>query len=140
PRRCHAQAAAAAPWPPRQGRSRGVVLSPPPRRPRETWHDVALALGVEATGTTVVYDPAVYEAGDGRVLLALVAATAGKVATLGLIGHNPTISMLSALLDPAAGNLGPPPCGIALPRGPGSGRDLTSRAAAPLVATHTARA
>ncbi len=137
--RGHADAAAAGAWLAAQRLFPGVVLCSPSRRTRETWHDVALALGVEATGTTVVYDPTVYEAGDGRVLLALVAATAREVATLALIGHNPTISMLSALLDPAAGNVGLRTCGIALHRVPGSWRDLTSRAA-PLVTTHTPRA
>jgi phosphohistidine phosphatase len=137
--RGHADAAAAGGWLAAQRLVPDAVLCSPSRRTRETWHGVALTLGEEATGTTVAYDPALYESPHGRGLLDVVAATDPGVTTLVLIGHNPTISMLSALLDPASDDEGLRTCGIAVHRVPGSWRDLTPNAA-PLVATHTARA
>jgi phosphohistidine phosphatase len=129
--RGHADAAAAGTWLAARHLIPDVVLCSPARRTRE--------LGGDATGTTVVYDPVVYESGHGRALLDLVAATGPEITTLLLIGHNPTISMLSALLDPAADDEGLRTCGIAVHRVPGSWRDLGPNHA-PVTAAHTARA
>jgi phosphohistidine phosphatase len=137
--RGHADAAAAGTWLAARQLIPDVVLCSPSRRTRETWHGVALALGGEATGITVVYDPAVYESGHGRGLLELITSTAPEVTTLLLIGHNPTISMLSAILDPAVDDEGLRTCGIAVHRVPDSWRALGPNGA-PLTATHTARA
>jgi phosphohistidine phosphatase len=137
--RGHADAAAAGGWLAAQRLYPDVVLCSPARRTRETWHGVALALGGEATGTTVVYDPDVYQAGTGGGLLDLVISTGSEVATVLLIGHNPTISALSALLDHAAPDDGLRTCGIAVHRVPVPWSELAP-GSAPLMTTHTARA
>jgi phosphohistidine phosphatase len=136
--RGRADAAAAGTWLAGQGLLPDVVLCSPARRARETWHGVAVALGGEATGTTVVYDPVVYRASSGQELLDLISATGPEVTTLLVIGHNPTLSMLSSLLDPAA-DAELPTCGIAVHRVPAAWRDLAA-GRAPLAASHTARA
>jgi phosphohistidine phosphatase len=137
--RGHADAAVAGGWLTSQRLIPQVVMCSPARRTRETWHGVALALGQDATGITVVYDPTVYEAARGQGLLDLVTAVDPAVTAVLMIGHNPTLSMLSELLDPAAPDDGLRTAGIAVHRVPGSWRDL-SAGAAPLVDTHTARA
>jgi len=116
-----------------------LVLCSPARRTRETWHGVALALGPEATGITVAYDPEVYESAGPQQLLDLITATVPEIGTLLVIGHNPTMSALSALLDPGAPGEGLRTCGIAVHRVPGSWSDLAP-GGAPLTATHTPRA
>jgi phosphohistidine phosphatase len=115
-----------------------VVLCSPARRTRETWHRLALALGGEATRTTVVYDPVLYRSPSGQELLDLITATGPEVATVVVIGHNPTLSMLSSLLDPAAED-GMRTSGIAVHRVPGTWGDLAA-GGAPRTASHTARA
>jgi phosphohistidine phosphatase len=137
--RGHADAAAAGGWLAGQRLFPDVVLCSPARRTRETWHGVALALGGEATHTTVVYDPAVYEADGEQGLLDLIGSTGPEVSTLLVIGHNPTLSMLSAALDPAADGEGLRTCGIAVHRVPGAWRDVAA-GGAPLQQVHTARA
>jgi phosphohistidine phosphatase len=115
-----------------------VVLCSPARRARETWHGLALALGAEATQTTVVYEPALYRSSSGQELLDLITTTGPEVRTLVVIGHNPALSMLSSLLDPAA-DKELRTCGIAVHRVPGPWRDLAA-GGAPRTASHTARA
>jgi phosphohistidine phosphatase len=137
--RGHADASAAGNWLAGKRLFPDVVLCSPARRTRETWHGVALALGGEATNTTVVYDPGVYDADGGDDLLELVTATDAAVTTLLVIGHNPTLSALSAQLDPAAPDEGLRTCGIAVHRVPGDWSALAPGAAA-LDAAHTARA
>jgi phosphohistidine phosphatase len=137
--RGHADAAAAGGWLAGRHLIPDVVICSPARRTRETWHGVALALGPEATGTSVAYDPAVYESGDSQGLLDLVNGIKPDVTTLLLIGHDPTISMLSSLLDPTAPDEGLRTCGIAVHRVPGAWREL-SAGSAPLETSHTARA
>src|SRR5689334_25020201 len=137
--RGHADAAVAGGWLAGQRLIPDVVLCSPARRTRETWHGVALALGGDATGITVVYDPGVYESARGQGLLDLIAATGPDVSTLLVIGHNPTVSMLSDLLDPHASDEGLRTCGIVVHRVPGPWSDL-GPGAAPVTATFTARA
>jgi phosphohistidine phosphatase len=137
--RGHADAAVAGGWLATIRLIPQVVMCSPSRRTRETWHGVALALGADATGITVVYDPSIYEAGRGQPLLELVSATDPAVSSLLLIGHNPTISMLSSLLDPDAPDDGLRTCGVAVHAVPGGWRDLAP-GGAPLTATTTARA
>jgi phosphohistidine phosphatase len=138
--RGQADAAAAGTWLAAEGLFPDVVLCSPARRARETWHGVALTLGGEATHTTVVYDPVVYEASSGQELLDLITTTGPEVRTLLVIGHNPTLSMLSSQLDPAAtDDEGLHTCGVAVHRVPGVWRDLTTTGA-PRAASHTARA
>jgi phosphohistidine phosphatase len=136
--RGHADAAVAGGWLAGQRLFPDLVLCSPARRTRETWHGVAIALGPGATATTVAYDPVIYDADDAEELRDLLAATAPDVSTLLVIGHNPTVSTLSALLDPAADEDGLRTCGLAVHRVPGAWRDLP--AGAPLTTAHTARA
>jgi phosphohistidine phosphatase len=136
--RGQADAAAAGAWLAGQGLLPDVVLCSPARRARETWHGVALALGAGATHTTVVYEPTLYAASSGRELLDLITATGPEVTTLLVIGHNPTLSMLSSLLDPAADD-DLPTGGIAVHRVPGAWRELAP-GGAPRTMSHTARA
>jgi len=102
--RGHADAAAAGAWLAGQGLLPDLVLCSPSRRPRETWHCVQLALGSQ---TEPVFDPRLY---DGAVteLLGLLSEQPADRNTAVVIGHNPTLSMLSALLDPGGG----PPDGL----------------------------
>jgi phosphohistidine phosphatase len=135
--RGHADSGAAGAWLAGRGYRPDVVLCSPSKRTRQTWHGIAVAL----TGHTAVvrYEPALYESGAGEILR-LVQAIEPDFGTALLIGHNPTVSLLSALLDPAAGrdSDGLRTCGMAVHRvehgwgdwGPGR---------APVVAGHTAR-
>jgi phosphohistidine phosphatase len=132
----HADAEAAGSWLATERLVPDLVLCSPARRTRETWHGVAVALGGEATGTTVAYEPALYQSAGARELLDLIRETGPEVATLVMIGHNPTLSMLSSLLDFADEGLRT--SGIAVHRVPGSWRDL-SPGKAVRTASHTAR-
>jgi phosphohistidine phosphatase len=137
--RGHADAAAAGTWLAGQQLFPDVVLCSPARRTRETWHAVALALGTDVADATVAYDPGLYESARGQDLLDLVTTTGPDVTTLLVIGHNPTISALSALLDRSGTDGGLRTCGIAIHGVPGPWSGLTADGA-PILATHTARA
>jgi phosphohistidine phosphatase len=134
--RGHADSGAAGAWLASQGLVPHLVLCSPSRRTRDTWHSVKLALGVR---TKPVFDPRLY---DGTVaeMVELISETASNVDTVLVIGHNPALSMLSALLDPAGG---PPDglrtCGLAVHRMTGAWSGA-SQGEAPLVTVHTARA
>jgi phosphohistidine phosphatase len=137
--RGHADAAAAGAWLAGHRHNPDLVLCSPARRTRETWHGVALALGGGANDTAVAYDPVIFDAHDGQALLDLVAATGPEVTTLLVVGHNPTLSALSAMLDRTAADEGLRTCGIAVHRVAGAWGDLAAEGA-PITATHTARA
>ncbi|GAA1802100.1 histidine phosphatase family protein [Planosporangium flavigriseum] len=115
-----------------------IVLCSPARRARETWHALASTLGAEASHTTVLYEPGIYTAVIGEELLPLISSTQPEATTLVVIGHNPPLSMLSALLDPTLDE-GLQTCGIAVHRVNGGWHDLTP-GNAPLTDLHTARA
>jgi phosphohistidine phosphatase len=95
--RGHADAAAAGAWLAARGYPPDLVLCSPARRTRQTWHGVAMALSA-ARAPEVRYEAAIYHDGVADVLDLLkgVPETAGSVL---LIGHNPTVSLLSTLLD-----------------------------------------
>src|SRR5689334_17509196 len=101
--RGHEDAQAAGAWLAGQRLVPDLVVASPSRRTRETWHAVATALGAGATHVSAAYEPRVYTAGDGEDLLDVVRETDDKYGTVLLIGHNPTMSALSALLDPGGG-------------------------------------
>jgi phosphohistidine phosphatase len=130
--RGHADATAAGPWLQRHGYEPGLVLCSPARRARETWQ----ALGVPSA--SVLYDRRLYAA-TALELLDVVAEVKDEVRIVLLVGHNPALSDLSALLDPAHSGDGLRTSGIAVHAvdapwaqwGPGS---------APLADSHTARA
>ena len=136
--RGHADAAVAGAWLAGEQLVPDLVLCSPARRTRETWHGVALALGAGATGTTVAYDPGVYNGSAGSVL-DLISATGADVTTLLVIGHNPTMLALSGLLDPAGSGDNLRTCGIAVHQVPEDWSGLRP-GGAPLTATHTPRA
>jgi phosphohistidine phosphatase len=73
-----------------------VVVSPA-RRTRQTW--------ARAGGTPPVVDPRVY---DNTVadLLAVIAETPDEVGVLVVVGHNPSIGRLAAVLDDGQGDPG----------------------------------
>jgi len=75
-----------------------LVLCSPARRTRETWHGVALAL---TAAPQVRYLNEIYT-GSAFELLTLVTSVDADDGTVLLIGHNPALSQLSALLDPAS--------------------------------------
>ena len=137
--RGHADAGAAGAWLVAHALVPDLVLCSPSRRTRETWHAVAMSLGAGATGVTCAYDPALYEAGSARNLLDLLTATDAAVRVLLVIGHNPTMSMLSALLDPAGDDEGLRTSGVAVHAVPGDWADLAP-GGAPVRSRHTARA
>jgi phosphohistidine phosphatase len=97
--RGQADAAAAGAWLIDVGLSPDLVLCSPSRRTKQTWHGVALGL---SAAPRVSYDEAIY-GGSVRSLLAVIRSADDKVATVLLIGHNPGLSQLSALLDSASG-------------------------------------
>ncbi|NJC82139.1 SixA phosphatase family protein [Planosporangium mesophilum] len=136
--RGQADAAAAGTWLADNQLLPDLVLSSPARRARETWHGVAPALGDQATHTTVVYEPTIYNAATGQELLDLVGTTDPDVTTLLVIGHNPPLSALSSLLDPGADE-DLRTSGVAVHRVPDVWGALAA-GGAPRMASHTARA
>jgi phosphohistidine phosphatase len=103
--RGHADAAAAGAWLGAQDHRPDLVICSPARRTRQTWHAVAVALSDTAgdrPAPHVRYDLPVYNGGAAE-LLGLVQTVPDDLVAVLLIGHNPTISQLSALLDPDAG-------------------------------------
>ncbi len=134
--RGHADAAAAGAWLLAGGLVPDLVLCSPARRTRQTWHSVAIALG-GAGSPTVNYERDLYD-GDADAALHLIeAAKEGR--SILLIGHNPTISQLSALLDAEgqADSDGLRTSGIAVHERPD---DWQVGTRAPLRSTYTARA
>jgi phosphohistidine phosphatase len=133
--RGRADAAAAGTWLAHHGVAPDLVLCSPSQRTRETWLAVQKALGHKST---VVYEPQVYDEG-ARALLELIRATEPGVQTLLVIGHNPTVSMVSTMLDPdTADDDGLKTGGLAVHRLTGSWSDC-GPSEAPLTAVHTAR-
>jgi phosphohistidine phosphatase len=134
--RGHADAAAAGAWLSHQQWLPDLVVCSPSRRTRETWHGVALAL---SGAPEVRYDRDVY-AGSGEKLLELVTEVGDEFATMLLIGHNPSVSHLSSILDPVrADPQGLRTAGFALHTWDGAWVDCGPDRAV-LTATHTARA
>jgi phosphohistidine phosphatase len=137
--RGHADAAAAGAWLLSRGLRPARVLCSPSRRTRETWHSVRVALGDAAGSTDVVMEPELYDSGAASAL-DLIRATDPAVDVLVVVGHNPTVSMISAILDPGtATDDGLRTAGLALHSIEGEWADCGPDRA-PLTATHTARA
>jgi phosphohistidine phosphatase len=138
--RGHADAAAAGAWLLARGLRPARVLCSPSRRTRETWHSVRVALGDAGDSAEVVMEPALYHSGAGTAL-DLIRATDPDVDVLVVVGHNPTVSMIAARLDPGTevDDDGLRTAGLALHSIDGEWADCVP-GAAPLTATHTARA
>jgi phosphohistidine phosphatase len=135
--RGHADAAAAGAWLLASGHVPDLVLCSPARRTRQTWHSVAIALG-GAGSPTVRYERELYD-GDADDALHLIAAAAKEAQSILIIGHNPTISQLSVLLDAdgQADSDGLRTSGIAVHELPD---EWQAGVTAPLTSTYTARA
>jgi phosphohistidine phosphatase len=136
--RGHADTGAAGAWLAARGYRPDVVLCSPAKRTRQTWHGIAVALS-DFKPPVVHYEPALYDEGAGEIL-GLVRSIEPHLRTALVIGHNPTVSLLSAMLDPKAAHDsdGLRTGGIAVHRveGPWSG---CGAGTAPLIAGHTAR-
>jgi phosphohistidine phosphatase len=136
--RGHADAAAAGAWLAARGYHPDLVICSPSRRTRQTWHGIKVALP-DNTPVKVRYEPVVYQCAHAD-LLALLRGTDPEFATVLLIGHNPTVSLLSAMLDPEAtrDSDGLRTSGMAVHVRDCAWDELAG--GAPLVAEHTARA
>jgi phosphohistidine phosphatase len=134
--RGHADAAAAGAWILHSGLTPDLVLCSPTRRTRQTWHGVALSL---TAAPQVRYEPTIYAA-PVPTLLATVRAADPDAGTVLLIGHNPGLSELSAMLDAEhAESDGLRTAGIAVHVLEGAWTDF-GEASARLSTSHTARA
>jgi phosphohistidine phosphatase len=137
--RGRADAVAAGTWLAEQGLRPALVLCSPAARTRQTWHGVAAGLAADDPAE-VRYEPGLYAGGRTEVV-DLLRAVPDEVATVLIIGHNPTMSDISLLLRPDDGDdfAGLKTSGIAVHRTDGTWSD-TEPGSMPLVATHTARA
>jgi phosphohistidine phosphatase len=128
--RGRADAAAAGRWLVEAGLVPELVLCSSAVRTRETWRSAAETVGE----IPIVYEPRLYLAGVPDAL-DLIQETDASVSVLLVIGHNPTLSALSATLDPDGGD-GLRTAGIAVHRLTGTWQVRS----APLTHSHTARA
>jgi phosphohistidine phosphatase len=137
--RGHADAGAAGAWLVARGYRPELVICSPARRTRQTWHGVAVAMAGDGS-PEVRYEADAYAAGPAE-LLGLLRTVPVEVGTVLLIGHNPTMSMLSAALDPAgpAASDGLRTSGLAVHE-PDAPWDALAPGRARLVTAHTARA
>jgi phosphohistidine phosphatase len=136
--RGHADASAAGAWLTSKGYVPDLVICSPAKRTRQTWHGVALSL---PSAPSVRYEKRVYS-GRAQDLLSLVTGAEDDIGTVLLIGHNPSVSLFSTLLDPAGGagdSDGLRTCGLAVHQLPGAWHECGT-IPAPLTTTHTARA
>ena len=128
-------AAAAGGWLVDHGYQPDVVLCSPARRTKQTWHGVAGAL---PRAPEVSYVERLYAAGLPDLLDA-VADVSDDAQVVLLIGHNPALSQLSALLDPTGADAeGLSTSGIAVHSWQGDWSDAGA-GTAPMTASHTAR-
>ncbi|HEX8630674.1 MAG TPA: histidine phosphatase family protein [Catenuloplanes sp.] len=141
--RGHADASAAGAWLTRRALVPDLVLCSAAKRARQTWHGVAVAMAEAAAaggGPTVRYERPLYEGGP-QDLLEEVRQLADEIHTVLVVGHNPTMSQVSTLLDgrPGVGDAdGLRTSGLAVHRfdGPWKG---CGPGAAELTEAHTAR-
>ena len=71
------------------------LVSSPATRTRQT---VSLVLDIIATSPKILFDETLYDFGSGERLLAAIRDEGGDAKTLMLVGHNPAIERLAALL------------------------------------------
>lgn len=140
--RGHADASAAGAWLARRALVPDLVVCSAARRARQTWHGVAVALAESAAGSgpLVRYERALYDDGP-EDLLELVQQCADEVYTVLVVGHNPTVSQVSATLDARPGSAAPDglrTSGLAVHRFEGSWK-VCGPGAAELTEAHTAR-
>ena len=137
--RGHADSGMAGAWLSAHGYRPDLVLCSPARRTRQTWHGIAIALE-RSDAPDVRYEPAIYAGGVPEVL-GLVRSVPDEYATVLLVGHNPTLSTLTAAHAPDASrdSDGLRTCGLAVHEVDGDWKNA-GPGAARLVASHTARA
>ena len=135
-----ADAAEAGSWLASRGYRPDLVLCSPSRRTRQTWHAVAVGVAPSGAAPMVRYEPVLYLSAAEEVFELLREVSAEYTVTL-LVGHNPTVSLLSAMLDPDArlDSDGLRTGGIAVHEWDGAWSDCRPGVAT-LVASHTARA
>jgi len=92
--RGRADAAAAGRWLEDNDLVPDQVLCSPSVRTRQTWQYTALA-----TEMLIAYEQSLYFGGPAE-MIELIQETTATVSTLLVIGHNPTISVVSGRLDP----------------------------------------
>jgi phosphohistidine phosphatase len=138
--RGHQDAAAAGAWLASRGYKPDLVLCSPARRTRQTWHAVAVGVAPSGAAPMVRYEPVLY-ASDAEEVFELLREVSPEYAVTLLVGHNPTVSLLSAMLDPDArrDSDGLRTGGIAVHEWDGSWSDCRPGIGT-LVASHTARA
>lgn len=142
--RGEADAKAAGAWLASRGLLPDLVICSPAKRTRQTWHGVAVGLaeaGAATAGHEERYEPGLYAGGRTEVV-DLLREVPDDVATVIVIGHNPTLSDISLLLHPADSEpdiVGLKTCGLAVHRTAGSWSG-TEPGSMPLVERHTARA
>lgn len=133
--RGHADAAAAGAWLVKHAYVPDLVLCSPSRRTRQTWHSVAVTLA-GAGSPHVRYERPIYD-GSAQDMLALVQSLEDERVVM-MVGHNPTISQLSELLDTSSFDSdGLRTAGVAVHRGPVDWPKLESL---PRIGVYTARA
>lgn len=98
--RGRADAAVAGAWLAEQGVAPDAALVSEATRTRQTWTALAAGAGWELEPTV---DGGLYAA-DPDTALDLVRALADDVATVVVVGHNPTMAYLAALLDDGEGD------------------------------------
>ncbi len=124
-------------WLRSQGYVPDLVVCSSARRARQTWKQ---ANGTLDRTPPVRYEREVYDAAAPYDLIAVIRQVPIETQVLLVVGHNPTIEMLSADLDPDGGKPdGLRTASLAVHTVDGEWVDLDS-GAAPLTATVTARA
>lgn len=141
-KRGQADAAAAGTWLAAESLVPGLVLCSPATRTRQTWHSAAIAIAEadpSVQAPEVRYERDLYAGGRSEVV-DLLRGVPDAVSTVLVVGHNPTMSELSALLradgDGTVEEIRT--CGLVVHRaeGPWSGTEPGSMEVA---ARHTAR-
>lgn len=126
-----AQAQAAGAWLAANGLLPELVLCSPAQRTVQTWANLAGSAGPTTPSPTVGYEPRLYTQGV-QTLLGLLAGVSDDLSTVLIIGHNPAISLASALLSPPFDGQGLPTAGLAVHRSEASWADWVELGA-PLV-------
>lgn len=132
-KRGRADADAAGKWLASHGYVPQLVLCSPSRRTKETWQHVAPSLPGEPI---VEYVQEIYDGGPWE-LLELLRRVPADIPTVLLVGHNPAIELLAALLGPQRGG-GMSTAEISVHTHAGDWAEIGARTA-PVVATHVAR-
>jgi phosphohistidine phosphatase len=99
--RGHTQARSAGAWIAGQSLDPDHAITSPARRAVETWEDAATHL---PQSPVPVIDDRIYDDNTAPALLAVIREVADEVNTLAVIGHNPGIAALAAMLDDGNGD------------------------------------